>query len=127
MSKWAEKTEQQLGHIPILSLDELFELPQEPEEFESGIYFLWRDKSLFYIGKSRNLPERKLRQFHVNRYGALYTDRHQQLPYNRYTYLSLEKGQFAEPGLDKKLHEYERAYIAHYRTYFNNLDDNGGT
>jgi len=55
------KTIADVAHIPILGLDELRVLPT-PQDFDSGIYFLWAGDHLLYIGKSRNLREREYYQ-----------------------------------------------------------------
>jgi len=126
MSTWAEQTREKFAHIPILPLEELARLP-EAEEFDAGVYFLWQGKSLVYIGKSRNICDRLHRQAQVNRFAVFRMSRCKAIPHERHTALVLEKGQFASPGLDSTLKQYERAYIAHYLPEFNHPDENGGT
>jgi hypothetical protein len=126
VKSWADKAREQFAHIPIMSLEELSALP-EAEEFDAGVYFLWQGPALVYIGKSRNIPERMMRQDQVNRFGVLRNSRCKIIPHDRHTALVLEKGQFASRGLDAVLWVHERAYIAHYLPAYNHPDDNGGT
>lgn len=126
MNTWAEQMRKQYAHIKVLPLEDLAKLP-EAEEFDAGLYFLWEGDKLVYIGKSRNIPERRLRQAHINRNHAGYTARHKVIPHDRYTALVLEKGQFASRGLDALLQEHERAYLGHYMPPYNHPGQNGGT
>jgi hypothetical protein len=115
---YADRISDQYSHIPILPLADLAKLP-EAEEFDSGVYFLWQGSQLVYVGKSRNILDRRQRMTQVNRCHPLYTASYTAVPHDRYTALVLEKGQFAEPGLDAKLRAYERAYINAYQPLYN--------
>ena len=110
---WAEK----YAHVPILSLEEMYALP-ESQEYDSGIYFLWYQQGLVYIGKSRNLEVRAGYQAYVNR-GTHHSITAKVIPHDKRTCLVLESGIVASPRLDGTLTSYERAYIARYRPYFN--------
>ncbi len=125
IGKWAKRTREQFSDVEILPLEKLMVLP-EAEEFDAGVYFLWLGSELVYIGKSRNIPDRVLRQQQVNRYWPLRNSRCKVIEHDRHTALVLEKGQFASLGLDALLWKHERAYIAHYLPPFNNPDSNGG-
>lgn len=126
MKAWAEIARKKYAHIPILPLADLARLP-EAEEFDSGIYFLWQGETLVYIGKSRNIPDRLVRLSETNRFHTLRNSRCKPVPHQRHTALVLERGQFASEGLDAKLRDHERAYIAHYLPPYNHPDHNGGT
>lgn len=126
MKTWAEQAREQFAHITILPLEKLATLP-EADEYDAGIYFLWQGADLVYIGKSRNICDRLVRQSQVNRFGALRNSRHKVIPHDRHTALVLETGQYCSPGLDRLLWDNERAYIAHYLPPFNHPDHNGGT
>lgn len=118
MTEYADRIRHQFAHIKVLPLEELARLP-EAEQFDSGIYFLWGGTELLYIGKSRNLLDRQQRLRQAQRCSPLYQASHKAVPFDRYTVLVLEKGQFAEPGLDTKLRLYERAYINAYEPPYN--------
>lgn len=113
------------GHIPIRSLLELSELP-EPEEFDAGIYFLWRGGELLYIGKSRNILGRLTYQTLVNKNHMFHSSPTDKvIPFDRVTCKVLECGQIRCPCLDGNLEAYERAYISFYRPPFNMDTQNG--
>jgi hypothetical protein len=118
MIEYADRIKHQFAHIEILPLGDLAKLP-EAEQFDSGIYFLWGADELLYIGKSRNIPDRLLRLTQARRGSPLYQASHKAVPFDRHTALVLEKGQFAEPGLDAKLRLHERAYINAYEPPYN--------
>lgn len=115
---YAERIKDQWADIQILPLDELAKLP-EAEEFDAGIYFLWNGSQLMYIGKSRNILDRQQRLGQALRCSPLYQASHKAVPHDRHTALVIEKGQFAQPGLDAKLRLYERAYINAYQPPYN--------
>lgn len=118
MNIYADRISDEWADIPILSLEELAKLPAS-EQFDSGIYFLWGGSELLYIGKSRNIPDRIQRLTQARRGSPLYQASHKAVPFDRHTALVLEKGQFAEPGLDPKLQAHERAYINAYLPPYN--------
>jgi hypothetical protein len=115
---YADRIRDQYAHVPILTLDELRALP-EAEQFDSGIYFLWNGPDLMYIGRSRNILDRQQRLTQAKRCSPLYQASHKAVPHDRHTALVLEKGMFAQPGLDTKLRLYERAYINAYLPPYN--------
>lgn len=117
-SIYADRIREKYAHVPILPLEELAKLP-EAEEFDSGIYFLWQGPRLVYVGKSKNILDRRVRMTQVNRCHVLYRSTFTAVPHDRYTALVLEKGQFVQPGLDAKLRAYERAYINAYQPEYN--------
>jgi hypothetical protein len=118
MDELADRISDQWAHIPILPTEDLAKLP-EAEEFDSGIYFLWGGAELLYVGKSRNIPDRIQRLTQARRASPFYRASHKAVPFDRHTALVLEKGQFAEPGLDAKLQAHERAYINAYLPPYN--------
>lgn len=118
MTELADRISHQWAGIEILPLEQLRALP-EADEFDSGIYFLWRGDELLYIGKSRTITDRIQRLTQARRGSPLYRSTHKAVPFDRHTALVLEKGQFAEPGLDTKLQLHERAYINAYRPPYN--------
>jgi hypothetical protein len=112
-------------HIPIMSLAELRTLP-EPQEFDSGVYFLWEGEQLQYIGKSRDILGRSYYQTLVNRnfeYHVSTTAK--RIPFDRITCWVIERGPIACPCLAGNLEAYERAYLAHYETPYNFDCQNG--
>jgi hypothetical protein len=114
--------------IPIRPLDELYALP-EPQEFDAGIYFLWKDNALIYIGKSRNMLGRMSYQVGVNRthpFAESITAKH--IPFDKITCLVIEKdARIHSPRTDGAMEAHERAYLAHYRPYYNVDAQNGFT
>lgn len=105
---------------PVLSLDELRELP-EAEEYDGGVYFLWLNDELQYIGKSYHVLERLGYQQSVNRYAPFQNGVSQiAIPFDRHTCIVLEKGFVKQPRTAGLLQDYERLYIGTYETPFNN-------
>lgn len=128
MSEWAARMRRELAHIPLLSLEELRCLP-EAEEFDGGIYFLWLNEELVYIGKSKDISDRIVRQVQFNRHQGLLAGKSAHIPFDRHTALVLERGPIREHAgrMDGLLQNYERAYIAHYEPRCNHLTDSGTT
>lgn len=118
MSEYADRIAHEFAHIQILTIEELRALPPA-EQYDSGIYFLWNGPDLMYIGRSRNILDRQQRLTQAKRGSALYQASHKAVPHDRHTALVLEKGMFAESGLDTKLRLYERAYINAYLPPYN--------
>ena len=113
--------------MKVLSLEEMLQLP-EPQEYDAGIYFLWKDGALTYIGKSKHICERLYHQTCMNRNLPLYTGRRAKLvPFDKVTCLVLETGPFCSPRLGAQLLHHERAYIAAYQPAFNQDNQNGFT
>lgn len=108
-----------VAHIPIMGLAKLRALP-EAQDYDSGIYFLWANTTLLYIGKSRNLSRRAYEQRTLKRYAPFQIgERSKPIPYDLMTCLVLENDPVCSPGLDLKLQAYERAYIAAYEPPYN--------
>lgn len=115
------------AHIPILSIDEMRELP-EPQEFDAGVYFLWFKEGLTYIGKSKHICERIYIQACMNKNGHNYLGtRMTQIPFDKITCLVLQNGPTCPAGLDGLLTSHERAYIAAYLPAFNQDFQHGYT
>lgn len=123
-----EKARAECAHIQVLALADMRALPG-PEEFDSGIYFLWAGDALLYIGKSRNLCTRAYYQRTLSKYAPFQTsDRAKPIPYDRMTCLVLENGIECSRELDTNLRDHERAYIAAYETPYNeDYQQNGFT
>lgn len=118
-TEWSIRTRERLKHIPVLPLDELRTLPG-PQEFDSGVYFLWAGDELMYIGKSRELLGRHVYQMQVNRnhpFNQSTTAKY--IPHDRMTCLVIESGMICQPGLDGRLLNLERVYIATYEPPYN--------
>lgn len=116
-----------VAHLHVLSLAEMRALPG-PQQFDSGIYFLWDGDQLLYIGKSRDLCGRLYYQHCLKRYAPFqHSERAKPIPYDRMTCLVLENDPVCSRELDAKLQSYERAYIAAYETPFNVDHLNGFT
>lgn len=107
------------SRYPVLSMDELRALPAA-EEYDAGVYFLWLNDELQYIGKSHHILERLDWQFTVNRYHPLHTGRQPHIPFDRHTCIVLEKGFERQPRTVGLLQDYERLYIGSYPTPHNN-------
>jgi hypothetical protein len=123
MNRWAAEC----AHIPVLSIEEMLALP-EPQEYDAGVYFLWKDGGLTYIGKSKHICERLYHQSCMNRNLPLYVGKRAKLvPFDKVTALVLETGQFCSPRLGALLMQHERAYIAAYQPAFNQDTQNGFT
>lgn len=123
MNRWATEC----AHIPVLSIDEIQKLP-EPQEYDAGIYFLWKEGGLTYIGKSKHICERLYHQALMNQNIRFYVGkRAKAVPFDKVTALVLETGQFCSPRLDGLLMQHERAYIAAYQPAFNQDTQNGFT
>lgn len=116
--EYAERIKDQWAHIPILPLEELATLPAA-EQYDSGVYFLWRGAELLYIGRSKIILDRIQRLTQAKRGSPLYASTHKAVPFDRYTALVLAKGMEVEPGLDTKLRLHERAYINAYQPPYN--------
>lgn len=103
--------------VEILPLEALRALPK-CGELTGGIYFLWLEGDLKYIGKSRDLDNRL--SFH---------ERNPTIPFDEHTALVIDRGQLIEDpiGLSAQLKRLERAYIAHYEPPYNHLYANVGT
>lgn len=124
---WPEKTREKYAHIPILPLEQLVELPG-PEEYDSGIYFLWAGKALVYIGKSKNLCNRLYYQRTLNRAEPFQVGtKAKAIPFDRMTCLVLENGIVCSPQLEANLQAYERAYLAAYEPIYNQDYQDGVT
>jgi hypothetical protein len=106
------------ARYPVLSLEQLRALP-EAEEYDSGVYFLWLNEELQYIGKSVHIQERLTRQIMENRTAPLATSRQVNIPFDRHTCIVLEKGFIKQPATAGLLQNYERLYIGTYPTPYN--------
>jgi hypothetical protein len=105
--------------IPLLSLDELRALP-EAQEYDGGVYFLWQNDQLQYIGKSSHVLERLAKQGYVNKYAPFQQGKSQiPIPFDRHTCIVLEQGFVKQPGTPALLRDYERLYIGTYPTPYN--------
>jgi len=103
---------------PVLTLDELRALP-EAEEYDGGVYFLWRANDLQYIGRSSHILDRLTWQSTVNRMDTLMTSRHVAIPFDRHTCIVLERGYLKQPRTELLMKDYERLYIGTYPTPYN--------
>jgi hypothetical protein len=127
MTRWTERIKAESSDIPILSLEDLKELPSVSTDEDSGIYFLWLNGELQYIGKSRQISYRIELQIDVNERLRERAYKMQIIPFDKYTCLILHSGRIAPAGLDEKLKRYECAYIAHCEPPMNTLEQNPGT
>jgi hypothetical protein len=124
---WIERMREQYAHIPILPLDELKALP-EAEEYDAGIYFLWLNDELRYIGKSSNIAGRLALQDYANKFHKLRNCKSPKpIPYDRHTCIVFEHGMIRGEEIAEKLRDHERAYIAHYTPPMNSTEQNPGT
>jgi hypothetical protein len=119
MHKDAEILAELQGRYAILTLEEMRALP-EAEEYDAGVYFLWLENELQYIGKSHHIQERLGWQVMVNRLVPLLTGRQVKIPFDRHTCIVLEKGWIKQPRTAGLLQDHERLYIGTYPTPFNN-------
>lgn len=127
VNRWIEQTKAKYAHVPILSLEEMYALP-EPEEFDAGVYFCWWQRGLTYIGKSKHICERLYIQDCMNKNGHNYGGiRAKVVPWDKVTCVVLENGFECSPRLGGLLTAYERAYIATYTPAFNQDYQDGFT
>ena len=126
-SEWSIRTRERLAHVEVFPLDVLRILPAA-EEFDSGVYFLWAEEALIYVGKSRNLCGREYYQKTVNRYYPFQqSTTAKYIPADLMTCLIVHSGVECPPRLDGRLQELERAYIAAYEPAYNVDYRNGFT
>lgn len=96
----------------LLTPDELRELPSGDPPDEPGIYFLWADDALLYIGLSMRLCDRLHRHARI-RDGFLGG---KEIPFTRHTFMEIPLGKFLT---DWPLRKVESAYIRAYLPPFN--------
>jgi hypothetical protein len=113
---WVKTTRERLGHIKVLSLDEMRLLPPVGP-YDAGVYFLWLQDELQYVGKSKQVSERIAQQGRALRHNALTLGR-RGIPHDRYTALRVEDGR----RLEWDLRDLEQIYIATYEPPFNTAD-----
>ena len=87
---WVKTTLERLGHIKVLSLDDIRALPV-CGPYEAGIYFLWLKDELQYVGKSKQVSERIAQQGRALRHNALTAGR-RGIPHDRHTCLPVDEG-----------------------------------
>lgn len=126
MTEWTDRMKRELSHVEIFPIEVLRILPA-CEDFDAGIYFLWKDDALQYIGKSRQICNRLVMHDHANATGHLWAKKPNAVPYDCYTCLIVDSGRLHDRNLDNRLKPLERAYIAHYQPPFNSLYENVGT
>ena len=120
MNNWLERITQESAHVPILPLEDLAKLPSVAGDYDAGVYFLWKDGTLQYIGKSRNIPDRINRHIRYLGHGRMTLVKYQEaVPFDRYTCIVVANSMFKTPEIDRQLTEIERAYIVAYPTEFN--------
>lgn len=123
MTDWTDRLKRELADVPILTLDKLRSLP-ESGSLDGGIYFLWSEDQLQYVGKSRQICNRIAQ----HEWARMYPRRRSKaIPFGRHTCIVVESGWLISDGLGEKLSRLERAYIAHYEPPFNHLHQNPGT
>jgi hypothetical protein len=123
---WVQQMKRELADVEIVPLAELRKLPAA-EEFDAGVYFLWLENELQYVGKSNHICERLTFQDWANA-AVDRTHPMKKIPYDRHTCIVLESGRLREdPNLGNMMQRLERAYIAHYQPPFNFLGQNPGT
>ena len=113
---WVKTTLERLGHIKVLSLDDIRALPV-CGPYEAGIYFLWLKDELQYVGKSKQVSERIAQQGRALRHNALTAGR-RGIPHDRHTCLPVDEG----TGFEWRLRDLEQIYIATYLPPFNTAD-----
>lgn len=104
--------------MDILSLQELKALPPS-QDFDAGVYFLWKNDELQYIGQSSQIAERMVLQEWANFYGSRRAHKMKQIPFDRHTCIVLENGMIRSEGIRKRLLALEKTYIQTYRPPFN--------
>lgn len=108
--------------MTILSLEALMALP-DAEDGYAGIYFLWLDGNLQYVGQSRSVANR-ITQHHWNyMYGAQRAQPVARIRFDKSTYLELDRSPYLDRDglrkLGKLLIDTEALYVNAYRTPFN--------
>lgn len=125
---WVELMKRQYSDVEIFPLDVIRILPA-CDDFDAGVYFLWKDHELQYIGKSRQICYRLQLQEQANVYGHTRKHAMKMIPFDYHTCIVVESGRIRGDmeALERKLQRLERAYIAHYQPPFNYLGQNPGT
>lgn len=114
-----------LADIPVLPLELVRRLPgaDDCQEYDAGVYFLWLDDNLQYIGMSKQICNRINMHEYAKRVGDSVISGHKTIPFDSYTFLLCERGNaFNVPrAIRERLQTFERAYIAHFQPPFNEL------
>lgn len=113
---WAVETRQRLAHIPILSLEELRALP-DPQPKEGGVYFLWRENALVYVGRARSVLWRSEFFLSQARYSRVRYYQ-QAIQFDRITLLKFDDD-LSKEAFHFATKDYEHAYIAQYLPEYN--------
>lgn len=112
---WRERVLQSCDHILVLTLDELRRLPQA-KPGQAGVYFLWHEDELQYVGQSIDVSAR-LNAHHLNRRygtGGIRNRAANAIQHNSHTCLVLALDRPTAHLIKPKLREYESLYIATY-------------
>jgi hypothetical protein len=92
---------------------ELLRMLPACDDYDGGVYFLWKGDELLYIGKSKQICYRL--QLH---------DAARKIPYEYHTCIAVNRGRMIPDRFDLVLDPIEQAYIRHYRPPFNHLHVN---
>lgn len=105
----------------VLSMDAIKALPDDQEC--RGVYFLWDDDTLQYIGQSMQIGNRVVAHERNYIFGIFRATPPKRIKFNRVTCLSMDKRPFAATREIERLRNrmllIERAYIEKYRPPFN--------
>ena len=96
-----------IDDVTVMTMAELRALPREAPDIGSGIYFLWNDDELVYIGMARNIADRVI----GHKRAAMGFRTGKKIEFNSYSFFLWDD----EPWM----HEVELLYILAYRPRFN--------
>lgn len=105
----------------VLSIDAIKELPDDQDS--RGVYFLWHDDQLQYVGQSMQIGNRVVDHERAYNYGIFRSRPTKQIKFNKVTSLVIDRRPFASADDRERLRNrmliIERAYIERYRPPFN--------
>ena len=123
---WVDHMKRENAAIEVLPMDKLLELPEEAGN-AGGIYFLWKNRHLQYIGKSTQIGQRLNSHYWAMTFGWASSSKRKQIPHDRATCLAVVSGWCRPPNTNDRLRPLERAYIAHYQPPYNFIGANPST
>jgi hypothetical protein len=100
------------ARAPLLSLDALRVLPTDLHHVGSGVYFLWDQEWLVYVGQSNCIPDRI--RAHRNARNGLRPGR--VIHFDRHTYLLLESAGDMDTVEARYIHHYNPEFNVHCRS-----------
>jgi hypothetical protein len=104
--------------VTLLTLEELRALP-EAHGFDGGIYFLWADDFLQYVGMSSHVRQRMVYHAWAINGAPIRKNKCYPVRHDRHTCLVLETGRIKEPEALDRFRSLEAEYIKEYMPPYN--------